>query len=238
MKRACLLLLVALAALAALAGCDRVEPRQYPAAGASASAARPADAEPVRAAMTAMVGAAEAITSTCAAAALRYDRDPQDNYYPKYINPCIPERCEPKPADLDAFATRVKAARAVLDADPRRDLASLHGLVALGDAMAGFAAAVVQSKTTASTRFSGLSMHRAALAAAFREVYPDATTPVDPPSLTASLAVPEPGGDPCKAWQIPRFCDVAKVHVASPVTWRTTPPCIQVTTDPREPSRF
>jgi hypothetical protein len=228
-KRAWILLL-------ALAGCDRVEPQPYPASGTSSAAARAADAPPVREAMTAVLTAAQAVASTCVAGNLRYDLDPRDNYYQKYINPCIPERCEPKAAEVDALAESVKKARAVLDADPARDLASLRGLAALGDAMAGFARVAMAGKAAGPQRLSGLSMHHAALATAFGEVYPDAKPPVDPPSLTASLAVPDPGGDPCKAWQIPRFCDVAKVHVSSPLTWRATPPCIEVKTDPRTPS--
>jgi hypothetical protein len=229
-------------ALLALAGCDRVERRPYPAAGsASAAAARPADAPPVRAAMGAMVTAAQKMTATCGAGLLRYQDDPRENYYPRYINPCIPERCTPSAADLEALAGSVKQAGALLDGDPRLDLPSLRGLVALGESMAGFARVAMGGKPRAGeegARLSGLSMHHAALVVAFQEIYPDDAAPIDPPSLTTSLAVPDPGGDPCKWWRIPRFCDVAKVHVSSPLRWRTNPPCIEVTTDPRAPSRF
>jgi len=224
----------------ALTACDRIEPRPATDSTARASAAPSARPE-VRAAMTAIVTAAQATTATCVASELLWQPDPQDNYYPKYIHPCIPERCAPKIADLAALAGTVKAARALLDGDPRLDQPSLRGLVALGDATAAFAAAAMGGKPRdgrrEAERLSGLSMHHAALVGAFREVYPDAAAPVDPPSLTASLAVDDPGGDPCKGWRIPRFCDVSKVHVSSPLTWRTKPPCIEVTTDPRTPSR-
>lgn len=228
--------------LIALAGCDRVEPRPYPAPGPSSASPRPADAPPVREAMAALLAAAQAITASCVAGDLRYDDDPRDNYYPRYINPCIPERCTPRPADLEALAAATKKAGAILDGDPRLELPSLRGLVALGDAMAGFARVAMGGKPRSGraegTRLSGLSMHHAALVVAYKEVYPETSAPIDPPSLSASLAVPDPGGEPCKPWRIQRFCDVARVHVSTPLTWRTTPPCITVTTDPRTPSRF
>lgn len=225
----------------ALLACDQIE--QRPAADTAAPASAAPVAQPaVREAMAAMITSAQAMTATCVASELHWELDPQDNYYPKYIHPCIPERCAPKPADLEALSASVKKARGLLDGDPLLDVPSLRGLVALGDALAAFAAAAMGGKPRdgrrEAERLSGLSMHHAALVSAFREVYRDAAAPVDPPSLTASLAVDDPGGDPCKGWRIPRFCDVSKVRVSSPLTWRTKPPCIDVTTDPRTPSRF
>lgn len=225
------------------AACDRVEPRPYPAAGSASAAlaapARLAEAPEVRAAMTAMVEAAQKMTATCVAGVLRYDDDPLRTYYPRYINPCIPERCTPTAGDLEGLSASVKRAGALLDGDGRFDLPSLRGLVVLGESMASFARVAMGVKVkpgAEGTMLSGLSMHHSALVTAFKEIYPEATQPVDPPSLTTSLAVPEPGGPPCKWWRIERFCDVAKVHVTSPLLWRTTPPCIQVKIDPRRPS--
>jgi hypothetical protein len=229
--------------LLAAAACDRVEPRTYPAGNASAAApaapARPAEAPEVRAVMNAIVEAAQKMTATCVAGVLRYDDDPITTYYPRYINPCIPERCTPGAGDLEGLSASVKRAGALLDADARLDLPSLRGLVLLGESMASFARVAMGAKAKPGAEgalLSGLSMHHAALLTAFKEIYPETTQPVDPPSLTASLAVPDPGGDPCKWWRIERFCDVAKVHVSSPLVWGTTPPCILVKTDPRTPS--
>ena len=76
-------------------------------------------------------------------------------------------------------------------------------------------------------------MHYAALATAFREIHTDADVPLEPPSLVTSLAVAEPGGDPCKGWAIPRYCDVRGVRVPKERKWRTDPPCIEVESIPK-----
>jgi len=76
-------------------------------------------------------------------------------------------------------------------------------------------------------------MHYAALATAFREIYADSDVPSEPPSLMTSLAVPEPGGDPCKGWALPQYCDVRGVRLPKEMKWRTDPPCIEVESIPK-----
>lgn len=199
----------------------------------SLASAEKAHAE-ARAAMTTILSAAATATKTCVAAELHWEADealpssvagegsryvvPEITHWSR---PCIPERCTPSAADLDALRASTRALHALIDANPDLRVPSFQGFAAMADAMIGFADAIQGGK-------SGLSMHYAALAAAHRAVVPDADMPLHPPSLLASLAVPEPGGDPCKGWRIPRFCDVRGVRVPKEIRWRTDPVCIEV----------
>jgi hypothetical protein len=224
--------IVIAAALAALAhGCDSGSAPLSPEGPATADRAR----QEARGAMTAVVKAAATSTSSCVAGELHWEADealpesvggegsryviPEITHYSR---PCIPERCSPKPADLDALRSSARALETLVDANADLRVPSFQGFVAMADAMVGFA------DSARGGPMSGLSMHYAALAAALRAVVPDVDVPAHPPSLVASLAVPEPGGDPCKGWRIPKFCDVRGVRVPKEIRWRTDPPCIEV----------
>ena len=80
-------------------------------------------------------------------------------------------------------------------------------------------------------------MHYASLVEALRDVDPATKLPTVPPSLAASLAMPEPGGDPCKAWRLPNLCDAKAIHVPKEITWRAAPPCIEVDLEKKTPAR-
>lgn len=219
------------AALAALAqACDSGSAPMLPDGVTTAEKAR-AEA---RVATTAIMKAAAVSTSSCVAGELHWEADEElprsvGGEGSRYVipeithfsRPCIPERCAPTPADLDALRSATRALRTLVEASPDLRVPSFQGFLAMADAMVGFADSVHGGK-------SGLSMHYAALSAAHRAVYPDANVPAHPPSLVASLAVPEPGGDPCKGWRIPRFCDVRGVRVPKEIRWRTDPVCIEV----------
>jgi len=230
----------ALAACVAACGCDRFDAPAGAAPAASASAASPSRAA-AREAMTAVMKAAEKAAGRCVAGELRWKSDIGEAYwYPHYNSPCIPERCSPAPADLEGLRAAAAKAKSLVEGDPGLRLPSLVGFVALAEAMVGFADTALAGDTAKlpeekkALRLSGLSMQYAAVARAFRGLYPDAEVPVDPPSLTASLRVDKPGGDVCAGWSIRRFCDISAVTVPEPLGWRTSPPCIEVKTVPEK----
>ncbi|APR78709.1 Hypothetical protein A7982_04056 [Minicystis rosea] len=209
-------------------GCDRFDPPATKPAKAEPADARSAVREP----MTAVMKAAQAATAGCVAGELRWEADPDGNEVARHFSrPCIPERCDPAPADVEALRAGTRALRARIDAEHALRVPSFQGFTALAEAMVAFADTARAGATPVkdkAARMSGLSMHYGALAAAFREIYPDANVPLEPPSLSASLAVPQPGGDPCKGWAIPKYCDVRAVRVPAERTWRSDPVCIEV----------
>lgn len=219
------------AMLVALAhGCDRYD------APATTGGASPEQAwADAREAMTAVMQAAAASTASCVAGELTWEADvdlgtPQGGEGARYVipepthfsRPCIPERCAPAAADLDALRAATQRVKALVDAHADLRVPTFQGFVAMADAMVGFAGSAPRSRS------SGLSMHYAALATAYRAAVPNTQMPAHPPSLVASLAVPQPGGDPCKGWRIPRLCDVRGVRVPKQLRWRTDPPCVEV----------
>jgi hypothetical protein len=236
--------IVAVVLALAAYGCDRFEAGDAP--PPPAEKARQAQAG-AREAMAAVMKAAQDATSSCVAGELLWEADenagslyggegfsfnPQPPIH--FSRPCIPERCAPTPAQLDALRGSVRSAKTLIDANVDLRVPTYQGFVALGDAMVSFAdAAVAGVGQGKDLRFSGFSMHYTTLATAFREVIPDADVPAQPPSLALSLAVAEPGGDPCKGWRVPRFCDVRAVRVPKEITWRADPPCIEVESVPK-----
>ena len=218
------LLLLAAAPL----GCDSFE---APAASVSPAAAEEKARASAREAIGAVVKAAEAATASCTAGDLLWEADFDGNTVARhYSRPCLPERCTPSAADLDALRRATAAARRIVDADPATRLPSYLGAVSLAEAMVSFAdtATTGLGAKDRAARLSGLSMHRRALVAAHKAIVPEATTPLEPPTLTASLAVDQPGGDPCKGWAMPKHCDVRAVRVPAEHKWRAAPPCIEV----------
>jgi hypothetical protein len=211
-------------------GCDRMDP---PAARTS-PADRAADEARARAkeAMSRLMSAAQGATSACVAADLHWEADPDGNLLARhYSRPCVTERCSPKPADIDALRAAQKALRALVDGEPALRTPSYQGFSALGDAMVGFidtALAGTVKEQDKPSRLGGLSMHYGALAAAHKELFPESAFPIEPPSLTASLAEPGAGGDPCKGWAMPKYCDVKGVKVPKEHRWRSNPPCVEV----------
>jgi hypothetical protein len=217
----------------AVAGCDQFEP----AAAEAKANERPEERarKAAQGALAAVMKAAQAATASCAAGDLLWEAERVEGMaVPRhYSRPCIPERCAPAPAEVEALRTSVLTAKKVVEAEPSLRVPSFQGFVALGEAMvsfidtalAGMAAATEKEKPL---RLSGLSMHYAALATAYRGIYADADAPLEPPSLVKSLAVEQPGGDPCKAWARPEDCDVRGVRLPKDRRWRTDPPCIEV----------
>lgn len=221
----------ALASVGSL-GCDRFEP---PAGGAPPADSAAADARTkARASLTAIMTAAQTATATCVASDLRWEADVDGLTVPRHFSrPCIPERCEPKPEEVDALRTATRATKILIDGDPHLRVPSFQGFLALAEAMVAFTDTAIAGRASASEkekplRLSGLSMHYASLAAAFHEIYPDADVPREPPSLVKSLEGPQPGGDPCKGWARPEYCDVSAVTVPKERRWRTDPACIEV----------
>lgn len=235
MSRAPLWLLI-VAAIAPLgmgvAACDRFEP---PAGGATASVM---DAEAkarlsAKEALTRVIKAAQAATAGCAAGDAIWEAD-EDGYAVSrhYSRPCIPESCSTTPAQIGELRASAQAAKALVSGDRHLGVPSFVGFIALAEAMVGFAetaTAPTVAEKDRPARLSGLSMHYSALAAAFREIYPDAgDVPLEPPSLTKSLEVPQPGGDPCKGWGQPQYCDVKELRLPKARKWRTNPACVEV----------
>lgn len=223
MKRLAILLL----AVAPL-GCDSFD---GPAKAESPAAAEEKARAAAREAIEGVVKAAEAATARCTAGALLWEADFDGNDIARhYSRPCIPERCDPSAAELDALRKATDAARKIVDADPATRLPSYLGAVSLAESLVSFAdaAEVSVANKDRAARMSGLSMHRRALVAAYKAIVPEATTPLEPPSLTASLAAEGAGGDPCKGWAMPKFCDVRGVRVPAEHRWRAAPPCIEV----------
>jgi hypothetical protein len=199
--------------------------------------------------MTAAMKAAQAVTASCVAGELHWEPDlapglvddpthwendvGRENVSRHMSRPCLLERCTPAPADVEALRTSARAAKALVDGDPSLHIPTFEGFVALSGAMVAFADTALAAGAAApdkdkALRASGLSMHYAAVAAAFHELYADVDVPREPPSLVASLAAPAPGGDPCKGWRFPQDCDVREVRVPAVRTWRTDPACIEV----------
>jgi hypothetical protein len=214
-----------------LGGCDRFEQRAAPEPPPAVRAGESARAA-ARESLAKVMAAAQAATATCTAGELRWEADPDGNAVARHFSrPCIPERCAPAAAELDALKAAVRGAKSVVEAEPSLRVPSYRGFVALAEAMVSFADTAATGSANARdkpARMSGLSMHYGALAAAYEELYPDINVPLEPPSLTASLAVAEPGGDPCKGWAIPKYCDVRGVRVPKEHRWRSDPPCIEV----------
>lgn len=215
-----------------VAACDRFDP---PAGGAPASVMEVEGKARLsaREALTKVIKAAQAATAGCVAADAIWEAE-DDGYAVSrhYSRPCIPERCSATPAQIEELRASARAVKALVEGDRHLGVPSFQGFVALAEATSGFAetatAPTVPEKDRPS-RLSGLSMHYAALAAAFREIYPDAgDVPMEPPSLTKSLEVPQPGGDPCKGWGDPQYCDVKELRLPKARKWRADPACIEV----------
>jgi len=223
-------LLLAGAACAA-GGCDRFDAPAAAETNAAERASAKARAS-AKDALTAIVKAAQAATASCVAGELRWEADPDGNVVARHFSrPCIPERCTPAPGEIEALRTATRAARALVDSQVELRVPSYQSVVALAEAMVSFADTAQAGMGGAKdrpARMSGLSMHYGALVTAYRALYPEAKVPVEPPSLGASLGAAEPGGDPCKGWAIPKYCDVRGVRVPREHKWRSDPPCIEV----------
>jgi hypothetical protein len=226
--------LVLLVVAGGAAGCDRIDPPapvQPTEAERAAEGARGA----ARQALTKTLAAAQAVTASCVAGELIWEADPDGNTVARHFSrPCLPERCTPAGGEIEALRAGAKAARALVDAERALQVPSYQGVVALAEAMVGFADTAVAGTDTPKTakdrpaRMSGLSMHYGALVAAYRALYPEAQVAEEPAALTASLAEATPGGDPCKGWAIPKYCDVKAVRVPKERRWRSAPPCLEV----------
>ncbi len=228
-------LLVASTSMAS-SGCDKFDAPPTASSVASAQASASDGRARVRDALTETMKAAETLTATCVAADLRWEADVSDTNIPTHFSrPCIPERCAPSAADVEALRSSVGRARKLIDQDPLLQAPSTKGFVALSEAMIGFVdteLASAKSLTTApdpsGAKLSGLSMHYTAMATAFRGLYPEPSVPLEPPSLAASLAVASPGGDLCKGWGTAHDCDVTAIRVPKERRWRAVPACIEV----------
>jgi hypothetical protein len=213
-------------------GCDRFDPPPAEAKSTSVIEAAEKSRASAREALTKVMKAAQAATATCVASDLRWEAD-NDGYTPPrhYSRPCIPERCEPTAADIEALRTSAGDLKKLVEGDANLRVPSFQGFVALSDAMVSFvdtATAKTVPEKDRPARLSGLSMHYGALAAALREIYADVDTPLEPPSLGKSLEVARPGGDVCKGWGQPEYCDVKEVRLPKTRKWRTDPACIEV----------
>lgn len=221
------------AGLVASSGCDEFG---SPAGAAPSVVAKAEKArEGARATLTAAMKAAQDLTATCVAADLHWDADVSGTTIPHHFSrPCIPERCSPKPAEVEALRASVAAAKKLVDGDVDLQIPSFQGFVALSEATLSFVDTALAGKAAAAAGkenplvLSGLSMHYTSMATALREIYKDAEAPLEPPSLTTSLAVAQPGGDVCKGWAVPTDCDVKAVRVPKVRKWRTDPACIEV----------
>lgn len=232
--RASTSLSLTLAALA-LMGCDRFDASAHPAPEVNA---KDRAKEAARAPIEAIVKAAVTVTSTCVAGEVRWEADAPDlegKTLPRhYSRPCIPERCSPSKADLDALREAAYKLNVEIKRDSALRVPSYQGFLALTEAMVSFADTALAGlagrppEGEKPLRLSGLSMHYGALVTAYRALYADTSVPVEPPSLTASLAAPGAGGDVCKGWAIERLCDVRALKVPSEHKWRVDPPCIEV----------
>lgn len=215
----------------ALAACDRFEPHALSDAEVHAKADDEARAA-ARAAMTEVVKAALAVSSSCVAGELLWEADPDGNPIPRHHSrPCLPERCSPKPEEIEALKKASRAVKSLVEGQPTLRVPSFQGFSALSDAMVAFADTALAGSAKEKdkpARLSGLSMHYGALAAAHREMFKDSAFPAEPPTLTASLAAPGAGGDVCKGWAMPKYCDVTAVRVPKEHKWRASPPCVEV----------
>jgi hypothetical protein len=164
---------------------------------------------------------------------LRWEADAGGTFVPHHFSrPCIPELCAPEPAELEALRASARAMRALVERETSLAVPSFQGFAALADAMVSFTdaalAGVAPAAKERAARLSGLSMHHGALALSFHELYPDESVRLEPAALTASLSVAEPGGDPCKGWALPQYCDVRGVRVPKERRWRAAAACIEV----------
>lgn len=217
----------------ALMSCDKFTPP----AGATPSVAEKAEQSrsAAKSTLSAVMKAAQNATSTCVAADLHWEADVSGTTIPHHFSrPCIPVRCDPKPPELDALRSSVAEAKKLVEGDTNLQIPSFQGFLAISEATLSFVDTALAGKAKSppnkdtSLVLSGLSMHYSLMAAAFREIYKDSDIPLEPPSLKASLEVPEPGGDVCKGWALPRYCDVKAVQVPKERKWRTDPVCIEV----------
>ncbi len=231
--RASMSLTLAALAAPALMGCDRVDASAHPAPEVNA---KDRAKEAARAPVEAIIKAAVTVTSSCVAGEVRWEADAPDlegKTLPRhYSRPCIPERCSPSKADLDALREAAYKLNVEIKRDGALRVPSYQGFLALTEAMVSFADTALAGSAPEGEkplRLSGLSMHYGALVAAYRALYADTRTPPsEPPSLTASLAAPGAGGDVCKGWAIERLCDVRALKVPSEHKWRVDPPCVEV----------
>ncbi len=220
--------MILFAGLSAAPACDRFDARN------DAAEAKPADPR-VRARdeLTAAMKAAEVVTRTCTAGDLVWEEEATEEAGPKhYSRPCIPERCAPDGSEVEALREAVFRAKQLVSRDASLQVPSLQGAVSLADAMVKFIdasseAAKSDPKGQGAT-LSGLSMHYGSLVAAFAKLYDEPKFPPEPPSLSASLAADGVGGDVCKGWGNPKYCDVTAITVPKAHRWRATPACVEV----------
>lgn len=215
----------------ALAACDRVAPPAPAEPTAAEKAAEKARGD-AREHMSRILEASEAATARCVAGELHWEPDHDGNPVARhYSRPCIPERCTVAPADIESLRAHTARLRGVIEAEISLQVPSYQGFLALAEAMVSFADTARKGTAKESerpARWSGMSMHHGYLAAAYRELVPASKVPLEPPSLTASLAADNVGGDVCKGWAMPRYCDVRGVRVPREHRWRADPPCIEV----------
>jgi hypothetical protein len=215
-----------------VAACDRFESKS----SKKEAAAAPAPGDPrerAREPLTRAMQAAAGLTASCKAGELLWEEEATEEAGPKhYSRPCIPERCEPPVAEIDALRGALADAKKQIDADPTLRVPSIEGFVSLGAALVSFIdasqAAAKSDPKAGPPAFSGLSMHYGSMAGAFAKLYDDPKLPAEPPSLTASLGAPGVGGDVCKGWGNPRYCDVTAIQVPAQHRWRASPACIEV----------
>lgn len=214
-------------------GCDKFNPPAGATPSVNEKAAQAKEA--AKTSLDATMKAAQAATATCVAADLYWEADVSGTTIPHHFSrPCIPVRCEPKPEELDALKSSVAQVKKLVEGDRELQIPSFQGFLALSEAMIAFVDTALAGKAGGgdgkekSLALSGLAMHYSLMATAFHEIYKDADVPSEPPSLTKSLEVPEPGGDVCKGWALPRYCDVKAVRVPKERRWRTDPVCIEV----------
>jgi hypothetical protein len=217
-------ILMACLAASMVCGCDRFD-GPGPAPSVKADEARAAAKEQT----AAILKAAQAATASCVAGELRWEPDDTAALVSRhYSRPCIPERCATTAADIESLRKATASLKALLDREASLRVPSFQGFVAIAEAMVGFADTALAGSKDKAAQLSGLSFHYSALATAYRDLWNDNEVPTEPPSLTKSLDVPEPGGDPCKAWAKPQTCDVRGVRVPKERRWRVNPPCIEV----------
>lgn len=222
------LLFVALACPLAATGCDRFEGNE-PDAGSTSADPRARAREQ----LTTVMKAAAVVTRTCTAGDLSWEEEATEEAGPKhYSRPCIPERCSPEAPDVEALRESTFQAKQLVSRDPTLQIPSIQGVVSLADAMVRFIDTSVDAAKSDPkgqvASLSGLSMHYGSLAGAFVRLYDEPKFPVEPPSLSASLLADGVGGDVCKGWGNPKYCDVAAITVPKVHRWRASPACVEV----------
>jgi hypothetical protein len=152
----------------------------------------------------------------------------------------LTDSCAASPGSAKALQAALDGLQRAVEQAPRGS-AGLTGFGALGRAMA----ASLETAALSPEPPSGLSMQYGLLARAFRALYADATVPLDPPSLVASLGevpgdaaceLPEPqSGYRCKTgaganicWygaqgaHRPATCYLRGARPPSPLVWKIT----------------